>query len=113
MANQCRAEVRFQNEMAIVKLYGEINRDAEATLNTAYAKAELSNPTTVMLNFKDVDYINSPGIALIVSLLAQTRKSNRRLAVCCLSEHYQEIFRITRISDYVDIFDDEPGALPG
>ena len=66
-----------------------------------------------MLNFEGVDYINSTGIALIVGLLAQARKSHRRLVVCGLSEHYQEIFRITRLSDFMQIFDDEPSALAG
>jgi anti-sigma B factor antagonist len=66
-----------------------------------------------VLNFKGVDYINSTGIALIVGLLAQARKSHRKLVVCGLSEHYQEIFRITRLSDFMEIFDDESSALAG
>jgi anti-anti-sigma factor len=66
-----------------------------------------------VLNFRAVDYINSTGIALIVGLLAQARKSRRKLVVCGLSEHYQEIFRITRLSDFMEIFDDETSALAG
>ena len=61
------------------------------------------NQVLILLNFQEVDYINSTGIALIVGLLAQARKSHRRLVVCGLSEHYQEIFRITRLSDFIEI----------
>ena len=57
--------------------------------------------------------MNSTGIALIVGLLAQARKSHRRLVVCGLSEHYQEIFRITRLSDFMQIYSDEISALAG
>jgi anti-anti-sigma factor len=113
MAKPLETQVRILNGMAVVELYGEINIAAEAALNAAYAEAEQSNPTSVLLNFLKVDYINSTGIALILGLLAQARKSHRRLVVCGLSEHYQEIFRITRLSDFMQMYDDEPSALAG
>jgi anti-anti-sigma factor len=105
--------VRAENGLAVVELHGEINNSAEDTLNSAYARAEQISPAGVVLNFAGVDYINSTGIALIVGLLAQARKSHRKLVVCGLSEHYQEIFRITRLSDFMQIFDDESSALAG
>ena len=111
MVKQLETQVRTQNGMAVVELHGEINGSADVALNTAYEQAELGNPDAVVLNFQDVDYINSTGIALIVGLLAQARKSHLRLVVCGLSEHYQEIFRITRLSDFMQIFADEPSAL--
>jgi len=113
MAKQLATHVRVKNRMAVVELHGEINSTAEAALNAAYAEAEQVSPSAVVLNFQGVDYINSTGIALIVGLLAQARKSHSRLVVCGLSEHYQEIFRITRLSDFMQIYDDEPSALAG
>ena len=65
----------------------------------------------MLLNFSDVDYINSTGIALIVGLLAQARKSHLRLLTSGLSEHYQEIFRITRLADFMSMVPDERAAL--
>ena len=65
----------------------------------------------VLLNFADVDYINSTGIALIVSILAQARKAHMPLITAGLSEHYQEIFRITRLADFMSIYPDEAAAL--
>jgi anti-anti-sigma factor len=113
MANQLETRVRILNNMAVVELSGEINITAETALNAAYAEAEKSDATTVLLNFQGVDYINSTGIALILGVLAQARKSHRRLVVCGLSEHYQEIFRITRLSDFMQMYEDEPSALAG
>lgn len=107
------ATVRQPNGMAIIDLHGEINAFAEASLNAAYDKALDSDPETVILNFSDVAYINSTGIALIVGLLAQARKNHRRLVTCGLSEHYQEIFHITRLSDFMTMYTDEASALAG
>ncbi len=96
---------------AIIDLHGEINGFAEATLNAAYAEAVQQNPAAILLNFSDVDYINSTGIALIVGLLAQARRDHRRLITCGLSPHYEEIFRITRLADFMSIYPDEASAL--
>ena len=105
------ANVRFQSETATIDMQGEINAFAESALLAAYQKAETQDPGTVILNFSDVSYINSTGIALIVSLLAQARKSHRRLVVVSLSDHYVEIFQITRLADFMNIYPDETSAL--
>jgi anti-anti-sigma factor len=106
-----QAEVRSQVGLAIIDLHGEINAFAETDLIAAYTLAETGNPGKIVLNFSDVDYINSTGIALIVGLLARARKARRVMAVFGLSEHYQEIFQITRLSDFMTIFPDESSAL--
>ena len=45
------------------------------------------------------------------SLLAQARASKRRLLACNLSEHYVEIFEITRLSDFISVLPDEESAI--
>jgi len=111
--NTLRAQVRHQPGVAIVDLRGEINAFGEAALNAAYTEAEHQGSDPILLNFSKVDYINSTGIALIVGLLARARKSHRRLLACGLSEHYIEIFQITRLVDFMCVFPDETSALTG
>ena len=67
----------------------------------------------VLLNFAEVDYINSTGIALIVGLLGRARAEGRTLAACGLSDHYREIFEITRLSDFIALYPDETSAPAG
>jgi anti-anti-sigma factor len=110
-AKSLEAQVRHQPAVAIVDLHGEINAFAEDRLNAAYAEAESRAPDLILLNFSDVNYINSTGIALIVSLLARARKAKRRLLACGLSDHYVEIFQITRLVDFMNVFPDEKSAL--
>src|SRR3712207_9112669 len=78
---------------------------------SAYAEAEAKDPEAIILNFAEVDYINSAGIFLITRLLAKARASKRRLLAYGLSDHYLEIFNITRLSDFVGVFPDEESAL--
>jgi anti-anti-sigma factor len=109
------AQVRRESDThaVTVDMRGEINALAENELNTAYARAVESDPTRILLNFSDVDYINSTGIALIVGVLARARKEHRAITACGLSEHYREVFEITRLADFMSIFPDEASALSG
>ena len=104
-------EVRLEPDVAVLDLMGEINGFAEEALNTAYAQADAKDTKTILLNFEGVDYINSTGIALIVGLLAKARVSKRRLVAFGLSDHYVEIFEITRLSDFMSVFPDEQSAM--
>jgi anti-anti-sigma factor len=105
------AAVRPAGGVAVIDLTGEIDANADGGLNEAYSEAETSGAKTVLLNFGDVTYINSTGIALIVGLLAQARKAGTNLSACGLSDHYKEIFEITRLVDFVTIYDDEASAI--
>jgi anti-anti-sigma factor len=105
------AMVRYQPGLAIIDLHGDINAFAESSLNAAISELDSQQPAAIVLNFNDVSYINSTGIALIVSILAQARKFHRRVFVYGLTEHYEEIFKITRLSDFMAIHPDEASAL--
>ena len=103
--------VRANPEAVQIVLHGEINIFADSALSTAYAEADKLNPSTILLDFSDVDYINSTGIALIVGLLSQARKAHRRLGVYGLTDHYVEIFQITRLADFMDIYPNRESAI--
>lgn len=88
---------------AIIELHGEINSLADEALAAAYDDAVALQPSAIVLDFNQVDYINSTGIALIVGLLAKARTAHIPLTAVGLSDHYREIFTITRLSDFIDI----------
>jgi anti-sigma B factor antagonist len=105
-----RAAVRRRAGAAVVDLQGQIDMAADGPLAAAYAEAAGQGPGAIVLNFEGVDYINSTGIALIVGLLARARAEHREVGACGLSDHYREIFEITRLSDFMGIYADEDSA---
>ncbi len=98
-----QADVSSENQTSIVNLRGEINGLADDAMMAAYQRAEAMSPNRIVLDFSRVDYINSTGIALIVGLLARARTAQILLEARGLSDHYREIFTITRLSDFIDI----------
>jgi anti-sigma B factor antagonist len=109
----CEALVRRHGDAVVVDLRGDIDGGARVALDTAYSEAAAAEATRVVLGFRDVDYINSTGIALLVGLLARARRDGRPVAAHGLSDHYREIFAITRLTDFVQVTDDETAALAG
>lgn len=99
--------------VAVIALSGQIDRSALAALNAAYDSVASSSVQSVLLDFHDVDYINSTGIALIVGILGRARAENRSVLAAGLTEHYQHIFAITRLSDFIALYPDVPSALSG
>ena len=111
--SELQATVRERDGVAVIDLTGELNSSAEHALNEAYVQATGSGAGSVVLNFERAEYINSTGIALIVGLLAQARANGVQVNAFGLSDHYREIFEITRLSDFMAISDDEDRAVSG
>jgi anti-sigma B factor antagonist len=108
----CETQVRHLPGAAVVELSGEVDGAAAAAINAAYEQAVSEGaPDTVVLDFAGVDYINSTGIALIVSVLARARAERRKVVASGLSQHYREIFDITRLSDFIELYTDLDGAV--
>jgi anti-sigma B factor antagonist len=115
MASMCEATTRVVPGAAVIELSGDVDGSAAAILTAAYAEAVNGDSPeslgTVVLDFGAVDYINSTGIALIVSVLARARAERRKVVACGLSAHYREIFDITRLSDFIELFPDLDHAV--
>jgi anti-sigma B factor antagonist len=109
-ATPFRAEVRGSRDLATIELHGDIDGSAEAGLGSAYSDAAAIDASVILLDFSAADYINSTGIGLIIRLLSDARRDRRDLQAVGLSPHYLEIFRITRLSDYVRILDEPANA---
>jgi anti-anti-sigma factor len=107
MASPLDAAVRPDGHGARIVLTGRIDRDGDDQMTRAYSQAHAMGDGEIVLDFAATDYINSTGIALIVRLLAQARRDGRAVRASGLSEHYREIFRITRLSDFITL-DGEP-----
>ena len=109
---ELEVSVRDNGGVAILDLVGDVDSSAEGVLQRAYEEAT-QQLRPVALNFSATGYINSTGIALIVGLLAQARARGIQITAFGLSEHYREIFEITRLADFMTIADNENGAVDG
>lgn len=112
MTSSCEVNVRRAPGSAVLTLSGEVDGSAAGPLTAAYEQAvRTGEEHRVILDFAAVDYINSTGIALIVSILAKARAEGRTVVASGLTEHYRHIFDITRLSDFIQLYADTAEAL--
>lgn len=103
------ARISHTDQGTVIKLIGTVNRAAKDQLEDAYDDAT-KQPGKVLLDFTAVDYINSTGIAVIVGVLAMARAQSREVGAFGLSDHYREVFQITRLADFMTIYEDAAAA---
>jgi anti-sigma B factor antagonist len=109
---QVKMNVREAGEKAsIIDVEGELTAFAEAVLMDAYNQASDGQVRAIILNFEDLEYMNSSGIGLLVTLLIRINREKQRLLTYGLSEHYRSIFQITRLDDAIAIHDSEEEAV--
>jgi anti-sigma B factor antagonist len=97
--------------IAVIEIHGEITAAAENALMDAYTQASSAGAATLILDFGPLQYMNSSGIGLLVTLLIRVNRQKQRLLACGLSEHYQQIFELTRLNEAIGIYPSEAEAV--
>jgi anti-sigma B factor antagonist len=99
------------NGTSIIDISGEVNAFAEDALMGAYTQACNGNTQAIILNFSGLEYMNSSGIGLLVTLLIRVNRQKQKLLAYGLSEHYRQIFELTRLNEAIGIYATEAEAL--
>ncbi len=102
---------KISERVSVIDVKGELTAFAEAVLMDAYTQASDGSVRAIVLNFEGLEYMNSSGIGLLVTLLIRVNREKQRLLTYGLSEHYQNIFQITRLDDAIGIYDSEEEAV--
>jgi len=109
---QVKMNVREAGEKAsIIDVEGDLTAFAETVLMDAYNQASDGRARAIILNFEDLEYMNSSGIGLLVTLLIRINREKQQLLTYGLSDHYRSIFQITRLDDAIAIHDSEEEAV--
>jgi anti-sigma B factor antagonist len=104
--------VRRPNSAAgIIDITGQVTASAEAALMDAYTQASDNGARAIILNFTGLDYMNSSGIGLLVTLLIRAQRQKQQLLAYGLNEHYRQIFDLTRLDEAIALYDSEANAL--
>ena len=95
----------------ILDIEGDITAFSEDALMDAYTEGAGDGVKAVILNFTGLEYMNSGGIGLLVTVLVRANRAKQKLLAFGLTEHYQEIFELTRLDEAIGIYATEADAL--
>jgi len=97
--------------VATVRIGGDITSASESDLMAGYGQAIEGGAGAVILDFSGLEYMNSGGIGLLVTLLVRAQRGGVRLLASGLSDHYREILSLTRLDEAIEIHNDEGAAV--
>lgn len=110
--NELTTTVRRASPFAnVIDIHGDITHFSENALTDAYTLAIQDKVRTLIINFSDMAYMNSSGIGMLVKLLIRARREGKNIVGYGLSEHYCNIFEITRLDQVIPIYSTEEIAL--
>ncbi len=111
MSEELKTTIRRQNGLAIIQFMGDVTTFAEDIVHKAYQEAGQSGTRNIALDFSACEYINSAGIAVIIGVVTEARRKGQEVFAFGLSAHYQKLFRMVGLTDYIAICENESDIL--
>lgn len=111
--NQRPNEIKIEShgDIILLDIRGDVTAFSEPGLSAAYNSAKESNPKKIVLQFESSAYINSGGIAVLIQVLAQTRRNNQKIGITGLSDHFRKVFNMVGITKFATIYPTLQDAL--
>jgi anti-sigma B factor antagonist len=66
---------------------------------------------TLIVNFADVQYINTIGISIFTGMVQKTQEHNSVLCFTNLKKIHRDVFELMGLTKYIKVFNDEEDAL--
>ncbi|HPC43596.1 MAG TPA: STAS domain-containing protein [Candidatus Latescibacteria bacterium] len=104
---------RVAGDVAILDILGDLTAQTREEVEAAYQHATESGAKKLLLTFAKDAYINSGGIAIIINVAIAGRKHGQKIRIVEPSEHFQKIFAMVGLKQYVEIYASESEALSG
>ena len=101
---------RIDERTIVIRVRGDVTAASEQPLMAAYSQAG-EKTRAIVLDFAGLDYMNSGGIGLLVTLLVRANRQKQKLLACGLNDHYKQIFELTRLDEAITIHDSEAAAI--
>lgn len=112
MRTEVTISVRNINQQTnAIDIGGELTSFAEDELSTAINQAITDQIAYLVLNFRDLSYMNSSGIGLLVTSLIRLGRQGKKLVAVELSDHFRQIFELTKLNEAIHLYDTEEEAL--
>ncbi len=100
-----------KNNVWVCHLNGEIDINTAPQIKKVFDKILSEKREKILINFEEVSYVDSSGLATLVEMLKNIRSYGGKLKLSNLSSKIRSLFEITKLEKLFDIFNDEEEAL--
>ena len=106
-------EINLEKHGAVTlfNIQGDLTSFSEPVLSKAYHNANEQGASKILLKIEKEAYINSGGIAVLIQVLALSKRNNQQIAITGVSDHFKKIFGMVGITRFADIHESVENAL--
>ena len=104
MPQEIEIRLETRGEVKLFDIKGDMTVVSEPFLEEAYKNANAQGTSKILLKFDQNAYINSGGIAVLIQLLAETRRNNQQIGITGISDHFKKIFNMVGITKFARIY---------
>ena len=112
MVDEFKIFVDFEkNAIPVIYIEGEITSEADEEIVNCYASIPSGKKERVLIDFSKTAYINSAGIATLISLISKASENQGKIEFSGLNSHFRKVMDIVGLTDFVLIHDTLDHAL--
>jgi len=64
-----------------------------------------------LINMKEVEYISSAGLRIIVMTMKSLKEADRKMVLCCINDAVRKVFEVVQVVDMFNIYSAEDKAV--
>ena len=99
------------NGVTVLNLIGRFEAQNSSSVRATIKEVMGKTPANVVINLKDVQFIDSSGLAVLVQGMKLAKNAKGQLRLCGLQQKVRIIFELTRLDKVFEIFADESSAV--
>jgi anti-anti-sigma factor len=111
MAKSSEITVRSNGSASVIDIKGDVTSATTEPLETAYREVAAAGASNIVLVFANDCYINSGGIAILIGIVAESKRQHQTVRMTGLSAHFQKIFAMVGLTKYAQIYPSEDAAV--
>jgi len=100
-------EIKDFSSIPTIYLYGEIGTDTSSSLMEAYKSILEKMRDKLIINFKNISYMNSAGIATLISIVSDASKRKCKVFFVGLSDYFKKVMQIVGVTDFVEMREED------
>jgi anti-anti-sigma factor len=105
MSSTFRVDVHSENGAPLLKISGELDLASSPALEQELERATSSAPSLVVIDLRELNFMDSTGLSVLIRAHQQAQESGHRLAIVNGSRQIRRLLSLTGVADRLTIVD--------
>ena len=93
----------IQDDINIYRLKGRLDSNISQRLEEKFFQAISDGSKNMIVDFKDIDYISSAGLRVILKATKAIKREDGQIMLCSMQDYVKEVFEIAGFDSFLPI----------